>query len=81
MTRAVWRTDCLQGAQVQAGERVLRAGIAKEDFPEEEGLGLDSGDSRNGTQNRGENCTTHRVNSNVNYGLSLVLVPVLVHQL
>lgn len=55
MTRAVW-TDCLQGAQVQAGERVLRAGIAKEDFPEEEGLGLDSGDSRNGTQNRGENC-------------------------
>lgn len=44
-------------------ERVLRA---KADLPEEEGLGLDSENSRNEAQSHRENCTTQRVNSNVN---------------
>lgn len=50
-------------------ERVLRAAMAKEDFAEEEGRKVNLENSRNEAQNHGENCATHRVNSNANYGL------------
>ena len=40
----------MQEAQVQT-ESILRAGTAEEDFPEEEGFGLDSEKSRNEAQN------------------------------
>lgn len=57
MPRAVCSSDCLRGAQVQDG-RVLRAGMAKKDFAEEERLKLNSENSRNEAQNHGENCNT-----------------------